>query len=225
MGIRLVNAVLALVLLGAIALMLMSRPNTATPNYEYLPEMAHSAAYKAFSPNPNFPDGKTQRAPVPGTIPRGDLPLRFQATPAEALRAGAELTNPFLATDTKAADRGALVFTNFCTPCHGASGRGDGLVAARGFPPPPSLLLEHAINMQDGQMFHVLSLGQGNMSPYASQVSREDRWKVILYVRWLQAEEQRKVKTEAALSAATPAAATVASPAVAAPLQPVGQAK
>ena len=35
-------------------------------------------------------------------------------------------------------------------------------------------------------MFHVLSYGQGNMAPYASQVDRDDRWKAILHVRALQ---------------------------------------
>jgi len=203
---RLLNVVLALALIGCIAVILVSRPNVATPNWEYLPEMAHSPAYKAFSPNPNFPDGKTLRAPVAGTIPRGELPLRFQPTPEDALRAGQELTNPYSPTNTKAVDRGFAVFSNFCTPCHGVSARGDGLVAARGFPPPPSLLIEHAINMKDGQMFHVLSFGQANMSSYASQISREDRWKAILYVRSLQADEIRRLQVQAATLAAAAAA-------------------
>ena len=47
--------------------------------------------------------------------------------------------------------------------------------------------VEHAINMADGQMFHVISTGQGNMASYASQVEREDRWRAILHVRRLQA--------------------------------------
>jgi mono/diheme cytochrome c family protein len=40
--------------------------------------------------------------------------------------------------------------------------------------------------MRDGQMFHVISMGQGNMAAYASQVERQDRWKVIGYLRTLQ---------------------------------------
>lgn len=35
-------------------------------------------------------------------------------------------------------------------------------------------------------MFHVLTYGQANMPSYASQVDREDRWRVIEYVRQLQ---------------------------------------
>jgi hypothetical protein len=40
--------------------------------------------------------------------------------------------------------------------------------------------------MRDGQMFHVLTKGQGNMPSYAVQVAPEDRWKAILHVRTLQ---------------------------------------
>src|SRR3989338_1541197 len=98
MGIRLANVVLALALLACVALILVSQPDPTRPNYEYLPEMAHSPAYSAFAANPNFPDGKTLRSPVPGTIPRGELPLPYGATPEEALRAGAELVNPFPAS-------------------------------------------------------------------------------------------------------------------------------
>jgi mono/diheme cytochrome c family protein len=212
MGTRLINLGLALALAICVALILVSQPDVTRPNYEYLPEMAHSPAYSAFAANPNFADGKTLRSPVPGTIPRGELPLPYQATPEDALRAGAELTNPYPATNPKTVDRGYVVFTNFCAPCHGVSGQGNGPVAARGFPPPPSLLAEHAVNMKDGQVFHLLSFGQGNMASYASQISREDRWKVILYVRSLQVEEARKAAALAAAAAAKSASAPTAGP-------------
>jgi mono/diheme cytochrome c family protein len=203
MAIRTVNVVLALALIACLAVIVASQPDITRPNYEYLPEMAHSPAYGAFAANPNFPDGKTLRPPVPGTIPRGELPLPYAPTPEDALRAGAELTNPFSATDNAVVDRGYAIFTNFCVPCHGASAQGNGPVATRGFPPPPSLRAEHAVQMKDGQLFHVLSFGQGNMASYASQISREDRWKVILYVRDLQAQEARKA-AEAAAQTTTP---------------------
>lgn len=87
-------------------------------------------------------------------------------------------------------------------------------MATRGFPPPPSLFAENAVKMKDGQMFHVLSFGQANMASYASQISREDRWKVILYVRSLQAQEARKAAELAAAAAATtPPPAAPAGPA------------
>jgi len=54
-------------------------------------------------------------------------------------------------------------------------------------------------------MFHLLSFGQGNMASYAAQISREDRWKVILYVRELQAQEARKAEQQATTSASAAA--------------------
>ena len=56
----------------------------------------------------------------------------------------------------------------------------------RGFPAPPSLLAPRAVQMKDGQMFHTVTYGQRNMASYASQLSREDRWKVIVYIRAMQ---------------------------------------
>lgn len=192
MGGRLLNGFLLLALMASLGFIWVRRADPTQPNVEVLPEMVHSAAYDAYAPNPNFPDGKTLQAPVPGTVPRGYLPLRYGTTPEDAVRAGLELTNPFPPDDSPALQRGSVVFANFCSPCHGLSGRGDGAVALRGYPPPPSLLVEHAVNMKDGQMFHVLSFGQANMPPYDAQLTREDRWKAVLYVRSLQSQAAKQ---------------------------------
>jgi mono/diheme cytochrome c family protein len=180
------NSVLLLLFAASLALHWVVRRDPTLPNREFIPEMAHTARYNAFSPNGNFRDGKTLQAPESGTIPRDYLPLHYRANHEDALRAGEELANPLSSADARAIERGTAVFANFCQPCHGASGRGDGPVALRGFPAPPSLLAERAVKMKDGQVFHILTYGQKNMPSYASQLSREDRWKVILFVRSLQ---------------------------------------
>lgn len=41
-------------------------------------------------------------------------------------------------------------------------------------------------------MFHVITRGRNNMPAAESQVSAEDRWKVILYIRQLQAGEKKQ---------------------------------
>jgi hypothetical protein len=41
-------------------------------------------------------------------------------------------------------------------------------------------------DMKDGQLFHILTYGQGNMPSYAAQLSQDDRWRVIVHVRSLQ---------------------------------------
>jgi mono/diheme cytochrome c family protein len=158
------------------------------PNREFLPEMARSVPGDAYAPNPNFPDGRTLQPPQPGTIARGQMPLHYRATPEDAKRAGEELRNP-LPDDERHRQRGAFLYANLCQVCHGSAGRGDGPVTARG---PQSkalgkdLLAASALQMKDGQLFHVLTYGQGNMAPYAAHLARQDRWSVTLHVRSLQ---------------------------------------
>jgi mono/diheme cytochrome c family protein len=164
--------------------------NAASPNTEFLPEMVRSVPYDSFSANPVFTDGKTLQQPVQGTIPRGFLPLHYEATEKDLARAGQELQNPYSIEDKEAVARGAELFRRICTPCHGPGGSGDGLVAQRGYPPPPSLLAENALNLRDGQKFHIITYGKRNMPPHAAQISREDRWKVILHIRSLQAKTE-----------------------------------
>jgi cytochrome c5 len=144
------------------------------PNFEYAPDMARTARYNAFEENPNFPDGMTLRAPVPGTIPRGLPPPSDIPT-----------VNPFSADDKNAVARAAFVFTNFCEPCHAANAQGVGLVVKHGFPPPPPLTRGQTQGKTDAQLFEVVTKGINTMPPYALQLSRDDRWKVILHVRSL----------------------------------------
>lgn len=176
---------LALFLLSMIANFAI-RPNPAVPNIEILPDMAHSLAYASFTPNPILPEGRTMQRPVPGTIPRGFERLPYQATPEDAIRAGQELKNPLDPMVAKA--RGAIVYQNFCTPCHGPSLRGDGAVALHGFPAPPNLKGEKSMKLAEGQLFHILTFGQKKMPSYASQLTGNDRWSAVAYVRSLQNE-------------------------------------
>jgi mono/diheme cytochrome c family protein len=183
------NVLLFLALVSTLGLCwLVPERDVRRPNYDFLPEaqMAYSVAYDSFSPNPNFPDGLTLRSPPSGTIARGQMPLHYQATPEDALRAGRELQNPFSPNDAAREQRGSKVFDNFCYACHGPLGEGNGPVTQRGFPVPASLLADRAVQMKDGQMFHVLTYGQGRMPSLAAALTPEDRWSVILHVRTLQ---------------------------------------
>jgi mono/diheme cytochrome c family protein len=170
------------------------RSDPAKRNVDVLPNMVASVPYDSFASNPNFADGMTLRRPVPGTVIRGRMPLHYAATPADAQRAGIELTSP-VSGNLNVLARGAFVYANYCETCHGPAGKGDGRVAQRGFPMPPSLLAPKALQMKNGQMFHVLTYGQGNMPSYAAQIEREDRWKVIEYVRSLQAAASKGART------------------------------
>jgi mono/diheme cytochrome c family protein len=193
---------LALVLVALIGLHWLILPDPSRRNYEFLPGMVESAALDAQNPAVRLPDGSfvDLRSPS-GSIARGYIPLGLEATPENALLAGRQLIDPLSADGADDGGRGAFVFATFCGVCHGISGLGDGPVTLRGVPPPPSLLLPHAVDMPDGQMFHVITMGQGNMASYASQIEREDRWRAVRHVRSLQASAVHVVHAEARPSA------------------------
>ena len=155
-------------------------------NFEYYPDMAQSFAFVSQSENPFLPGGYTQQPAPEGTIARGHMPLPFGSSEQEALRAGELLQNPYRNGAQPDMARARKLYETWCQICHGAGGKGDGPVTRRGFPPPPSLLLDRAKNMKDGQIFHIITFGFKNMPAYGSQISRKDRWMIIEYVRKLQ---------------------------------------
>ena len=114
--------------------------------------------------------------------------LTSSATEGDAFSNDQARQRELQARTAAALDRGAAVYATFCEICHGSGGAGDGTVARRGFPAPPSLLLEKAQNLADGEMFHILTYGRANMPAYRSQIRREDRWRTVLHVRRLQQE-------------------------------------
>ncbi len=183
---------LVLLLAGAWAL----RRNPGQRNLEILPDMQYSPAYHAYEPNPYFTNGQTLRRQPDGTIAQGELPLHadnqiipeYAATPEDAARAGEELTNPLDSSAPEVLQRGEETYGIFCAICHGTAGLGKGPVTKRGYPPVPSLLTGNSAQMKDGQLFHILTYGQGSMKPYASQITPVDRWRVIAYVRDMQAK-------------------------------------
>ena len=191
---RPLNIFLFIIFLTVVALNWLIRPDHGRPNLEFLPDMVESVPYDSFAPNPNFPDKMTLQKPPAGTIARGQTPFHYRPTPEDAIRAGKEVPNPFSSDDAKARKRGQWVFTQYCAVCHGLEGKGDGPVTQRGVPPPPPLLAEKALTMKDGQMFHILTHGQGNMASYAGQLLSADRWQVILHIRSLQQQAKGKGK-------------------------------
>ena len=172
---------LPVVVLGG--LFLMNR-NNAARNLEWPTQMQYSPAYLSQTPNPVLPNGMTEQMPVAGTIPRGYQPLHYGPGPEEAIRAGVELRNPFQPTEENVA-RAEQVFNNYCAVCHGATGGGDGPLIPK-YPNPPAYATDKSKALADGNMFHVITLGRNNMPSHAAQVSVDDRWKVILYIRELQ---------------------------------------
>jgi len=199
-----INGTLAAILLVLAVVIVWGPRNFSRPNWEVFREMFRSPASSALSHNAVLPGGITLQNPVPGTIPRGALPLHYAATEQDAIRAGKELKNPYAPRDGAPVDpaileRGRVVFMRFCACCHGPNGGGDGPVSRRGFPPPPAYATGKSNEMADGQIFHIITYGQKNMPPYGPLVARQDRWKVILYVRHLQVKGKQAAAKAAEL--------------------------
>jgi mono/diheme cytochrome c family protein len=157
---------------------------TSRRGFQYMPDMARSVPYNSFAPNPVTRDGKTLQAPVPGTIPRGFQPLRYRATPEDAVRAGRELLNPVL-SDPEALAQGRALYETFCLVCHGENGAGDGPLVPR-IPNPPAYTSERVRAMPPGQILHVMTYGSGRMPSYAAQIPLDQRWLIVHYVGTLQ---------------------------------------
>ncbi len=82
--------------------------------------------------------------------------------------------------------RGRERFNIFCAPCHSRLGDGNGFVPSRGFPrKPPSYHIERLRKASLGYFFSVMTEGFGIMPDYASQISPQDRWDIVAYVRAL----------------------------------------
>jgi mono/diheme cytochrome c family protein len=127
------------------------------------------------------------RPPVPGTVARDFIPYPFKGKPEEA---GKYLINPLLPTK-EIVERGKSKYLTFCSPCHGNFGRGDSRLQGQ-FPNPPTLNSDKVRNWPDGSIYHVITEGQNAMPSYAPQISREDRWAIIQYIRILQRAQNAK---------------------------------
>jgi mono/diheme cytochrome c family protein len=127
-----------------------------------------------------FADRRGMRLPVEGTVARGFIPYPFmgETNPTEVL------SNSYLPTKENL-ELGQRKFLTYCSPCHGNFGDGDSRLAGQ-FPNPPTLHSDRARNFSDGMIYHIITNGQNVMPSYASQVTREERWSIVNYIRVLQ---------------------------------------
>ncbi len=116
--------------------------------------------------------------------------------------------------------RGQDRFNIYCTPCHGALGNGNGMIAQRGFAlrrQPGNYHTARLLNMPDGHFFDVITRGYGVMYSYADRVQApEDRWAIVSYIRALQLSQRATLADvppeEQAKLQAAPAAPTGGEP-------------
>ncbi len=117
----------------------------------------------------------------PGSVARAGSELYY---PKEAREAAAARKNPVPATP-ESVKRGAALFAIYCTPCHGLSGKGDGLVAAKFVPPADLSNPDLQTARTDGYWQSYLSVGGAVMPAYGEALSPDERWDVVNYLRTL----------------------------------------
>jgi hypothetical protein len=134
-----------------------------------------------------FADGRSARAPVAGTVARGQLHEDTLLYTGKVDDADATVF-PFV-VDEKVMARGRERYDIYCSPCHGRTGGGDGMVVRRGYRPPPTLHADRLRLAPVGHFFDVMTAGFGAMPDYAAQIRAEDRWTIVAYIRALQLSE------------------------------------
>ena len=172
---------------------------------EYAPNMYHAVSYEPlkqitdkesgmwvnssddeigeyYSSNPNNPHGMNMLEPVPNTVRRGDyLPYRI---PKDSLTLAARIIMNPLDSSSAIINDGKVLYGKFCTHCHGSTGEGDGKVSEK-LAGIANLKGQAYKNLTDGHIFHVVSMGKGLMGAHGSQLSQEERWKIVRYVQIL----------------------------------------
>ena len=134
-----------------------------------------------------FGDERSSRSPVPGTVARGQLHEDVVRDTGK-MDGGDATVFPF-PIDEKIMQRGRERFDIHCSPCHGRTGDGDGMIVRRGFIHPPSFHEDWLRAAPVGHFFDVITNGLGVMPDYAGQIAIDDRWAIIAYIRALQLSE------------------------------------
>jgi mono/diheme cytochrome c family protein len=154
-------------------------------------DMHDAPRYEPLEASTFFRDGRGSRTLVANTVARGTL------REDEHLYAGkidGQLTDMFpMPVTAEVMARGRERFNVFCSPCHGRTGQGNGMVVQRGFRAPPSYHEERLRNAPAGYFFDVMTHGFGAMPDYAAQVPVEDRWAIAAYIRALQFSQRATI--------------------------------
>ncbi len=183
-----------------IALVLRARTvRTAKPPLHIVSDMDNQPSFRTQKRNMMFADRRAMRPQVSGTVARGQMASN---TPLASGRDGDDwVTNFPVEVDRGLLERGRERYAIYCSPCHGLSGFGDGAVAKRAdqlqegtWTPPSSFHSELIRSRPVGHIYNSITNGIRNMPAYGPQISVEDRWAVVAYVKALQRSQNAGVE-------------------------------
>ena len=187
----------------------------------YMPDMSYSRAYETFASTEALTAAGVHYTalPVEGTVPRGAIAAYPFKNDSIGYVRSAEVKNPLdiSAINMKEAERMYLIK---CGICHGAKLDGNGPLWKGGdgpYPAAPRNLISDPVtaNMAEGTMFHSITYGKNLMGGYYSQLNSKQRWEIVAYIKFKQAEA-KGTAAPAAATAPAASAAVATTPAVAA---------
>jgi mono/diheme cytochrome c family protein len=193
MGFIIVSSVAALVPFAMIAK--ARATHSSEPRGHMLSDMDFQPKAQAQNASVIFANGRASRVPPAGTVARGDLDLDDHYFRGLEDGEWARAFPPDFDVSTRTMERGRQRFGIYCQPCHGAAGDGSGMVHrrtlslgrnVRGWVQPSNLHQDTIVRQPHGQLFNTITHGIRTMPSYASQISVEDRWAIVLYLRALQ---------------------------------------
>lgn len=167
------------------------------PRIHLFYDMDRQPRYLAQSTNPLFADGRAMRLPVPGTVAIGELNMGDHYYRGIVDGAWAKSLPSEVTVNSEFIERGRQRYRIYCTPCHGISGHGDGLVARRSTAismanpeeiawTVADLTLEKTRQYPIGQIYNSITNGINTMPPYKASIPVRDRWAIAAWVRALQ---------------------------------------
>ena len=192
------SILLALVSLGACSY--SRNPDSGNYNpedpgfvYEFEGDMYYSVPYDPLSQWQHHEliynkDSANMRMPVKGTIARGKLAYYYMYpnTNEGYEQAGKELKNPMVSTAESQAE-GKRLFEVYCWQCHGKEGTPQGsLVTGNAKYPRPTWDFDKFTilkTLPEGKMYHSITYGKNLMGSHASQLSPDQRWMIISYLK------------------------------------------
>jgi len=154
-------------------------------------DMHDAPRYEPLEASTFFTDGRGSRTLVGNTVARGTLQEDehlYQGT------IGGQLANVFpMPVTAEVMARGRERFEVFCSPCHGRTGQGNGMVVQRGFRAPTSFHEERLRQAPVGYFVNVVTHGFGAMLDYSAQIPVADRWAIAAYIRALQFSQRATI--------------------------------
>ena len=148
-------------------------------------DMHDQVKYEPLEESSFFENGMSSRPLVEGTIAR-EMPQEETAFHTGRTATDEFVTELPIELNRELLEQGRTRFDAFCSPCHGQTGDGLGLIVRRGFKQPPSFHDRRLRETPRGYFCDVISNGFGQMSSYASQIPTHDRWAIAAYISALQ---------------------------------------